>query len=104
VTQSSTSPQFRRLKTRTGPPLALTINGTTHTAFAGDTILTALLLAGPHVRRFEFGAADDHRAGFCLMGVCQDCWVRLTDGPRVRACTTLVAAGMRISTIEAPRA
>jgi aerobic-type carbon monoxide dehydrogenase small subunit (CoxS/CutS family) len=38
------------------------------------------------------------RAGFCLMGACQDCWVWLADGSRLRACTTLLAEGMQVRT------
>jgi NADH dehydrogenase/NADH:ubiquinone oxidoreductase subunit G len=30
------------------------------------------------------------------MGACQDCWVALADGRRVRACTTPVEAGMAV--------
>ena len=37
-------------------------------------------------------------AGFCLMGACQDCWVWLEDGRRVRACTTYVEPGLSIRT------
>jgi predicted molibdopterin-dependent oxidoreductase YjgC len=32
------------------------------------------------------------------MGECQDCFVALADGDRVRACTTLVAPGMAVRT------
>ncbi|MFM8990423.1 MAG: 2Fe-2S iron-sulfur cluster-binding protein, partial [Alphaproteobacteria bacterium] len=45
---------------------------------------------------FEFG--EGARAGFCLMGACQDCFVALVDGSRVRACTTLVSEGMAVLT------
>jgi NADH dehydrogenase/NADH:ubiquinone oxidoreductase subunit G len=38
------------------------------------------------------------RAGFCQMGACQDCWVALEDGTRLRACTTKLEPGMRILT------
>jgi predicted molibdopterin-dependent oxidoreductase YjgC len=31
------------------------------------------------------------------MGACQDCWVRLEDGRRVRACSTLLEEGQAIS-------
>jgi aerobic-type carbon monoxide dehydrogenase small subunit (CoxS/CutS family) len=48
------------------------------------------------VRAAEF--EDGARAGFCLMGACQDCWVSLEDGTRLRACTSFVAEGMRIVT------
>jgi aerobic-type carbon monoxide dehydrogenase small subunit (CoxS/CutS family) len=58
--------------------------------------MTAILLNAPALRRFEFG--EGARAGFCLMGACQDCFVALADGSRVRACTTLVAEGMAVLT------
>jgi NADH dehydrogenase/NADH:ubiquinone oxidoreductase subunit G len=32
------------------------------------------------------------------MGACQDCWVALEDGTRLRACTSFVGDGMRIVT------
>jgi len=44
-----------------------------------------MLTNGDVLRRLEFGGAP--RAGFCLMGACQDCWVWMDDGGRVRACT-----------------
>jgi hypothetical protein len=58
--------------------------------------LTAILLHRGYLRMSEFG--DGPRAGFCLMGACQDCWVSAADGERLRACTTYVAAGMAIVT------
>lgn len=64
-------------------------------ALAGDTLLTALLCNGVALRRNEFDG--DLRAGFCNMGACQDCWVELEDGSRVRACTTEVWDGLRVS-------
>lgn len=79
------------------PPLALSIDGTPVTARAGDTLLSVLLRARGHVRKAEFGTPV-LRAGFCLMGACQDCWVSLAGGERVRACTTLARAGMQIIT------
>jgi len=42
------------------------------------------------------------RAGFCLMGACQDCWVWLADHSRVRACTTVVADGMHVLSTAPP--
>eukprot|EP01132_Coremiostelium_polycephalum_P016650 gene16650-20003_t len=47
-----------------------------------------------HLRGSDFSA--ERRAGFCLMGACQDCWVRLEDGRRVRACSTLLEDGQAI--------
>lgn len=65
-------------------------------ALLGDTVLTAILATATAVRRSEFG--PEARAGFCLMGACQDCWVWQEQGPRIRACSTVIAEGMRILT------
>ena len=65
-------------------------------ALEGDTVLTAMLASGHALRMSEFG--PEPRAGFCLMGACQDCWVWQEEGPRLRACTTLIAEGMRLRT------
>lgn len=87
---------FRRLKPRAGAAIPFTIDGETVEARAGDLLLSAILLHRTALRRFEFGDSD--RAGFCLMGACQDCWVTLADGTRLRACTTAVAPGMAVVT------
>jgi len=87
---------FVRAVARTAGPVAFSIDGRPVSAAAGDSVLAAMLTNGDAVRRHEFGTAM--RAGFCLMGACQDCWVWLEDGDRVRACTTQVVAGMRLRT------
>lgn len=86
--------QFTRVAQRVGPPVTLTFDGAVLTATAGDSILSALLSHGRLVRKLEFGG--EPRAGFCLMGACQDCWVWSADGGRLRACTTLVSDGMAL--------
>jgi predicted molibdopterin-dependent oxidoreductase YjgC len=85
---------FRRLVPRSGAPFPFTIDGEEAEAREGDLLLTAILLHRSSLRRFEFGDTD--RAGFCLMAACQDCWVGLADGRRVRACSTLIEPGMAI--------
>ncbi len=85
---------FHRLSRRDAPEIAFTINGEAVTAREGDLLVTAILTHRATLRKFEFGA--DMRAGYCLMGACQDCWVTLSDGSRVRACTTLVSPGMAV--------
>ncbi len=72
------------------------IDGRRVSALQGDTLLTAMLQHGDHVRRSEFGG--EKRAGFCMMGACQDCWVWTADGGRLRACSTEVLEGMAVST------
>ncbi|TGD92529.1 (2Fe-2S)-binding protein [Methylobacterium nonmethylotrophicum] len=87
---------FQRLATRPGAAIPFTIDGAPAEAKAGDLLIGAILLYRRSLRRFEFGPGE--RAGFCLMGACQDCWVGLADGRRVRACTTLVEPGMAVIT------
>ena len=48
------------------------------------------------LRESDFSPAP--RAGFCLMGACQDCWVQLDTGERLRACTTMLVTGMHVRT------
>lgn len=90
------SGRFVRLAEADRHPVEITIDGRRATALRGDTVLTVLLVEGGHVRRSEFG--DGVRAGFCLMGACQDCWVWTADGQRIRACTTEIVEGMHILT------
>jgi hypothetical protein len=75
-------------------PLAFHFDGEELKARDGDTVLTGILLSMRDLREAEFGS--ERRAGFCLMGACQDCWVWQEAGPRLRACSTLLRAGMRL--------
>lgn len=88
--------RFRRLAETERATVELTVDGQTIAALAGDTLMVAILANGAALRDSEFG--DGRRAGFCLMGACQDCWVWTTDGDRLRACSTEVSAGLSIST------
>jgi predicted molibdopterin-dependent oxidoreductase YjgC len=88
--------QFRRLCETDRPVIRFVLDGRDCEALAGDTLLTALLTNGQRLRSSEFD--DGSRAGFCLMGACQDCWVDLDDGTRLRACTSFIAEGLRIVT------
>lgn len=85
-----------RIALQNRPRLSITIDGEACEALAGDTILTAVLTQRDRLRISEFSGAP--RAGYCLMGACQDCWITLEDGQRMRACSTLVQPGMRIVT------
>lgn len=85
-------PLLRRVSAPASPPLRLSWNGQPLQARDGDTVLTAVLLAQQQLR-VTLGAGAP-RAGFCLMGACQDCWVQTAAGERLRACTTLAEDGM----------
>ena len=88
-----------RLAERGRPPVRFLLDGIECEALAGDTVLTAVLTSSRVLRQSEFG--PEGRAGFCLMGACQDCWVWQQDGTRLRACSTLVGNGMSLMT-QAP--
>jgi hypothetical protein len=79
-----------------GAPVRILIDGAEVAACAGESVLVAVLAARNALRLHEFNG--EPRAGFCLMGACQDCWIWLADGRRIRACTTAVAEAMDVST------
>ena len=87
---------FQRLADTRRPEIEITVDGDKVRVLEGDTVLTAILLHLDHLRLHEIG--EEPRAGFCLMGACQDCWVSESDGKRLRACTTYVRPGLNIVT------
>jgi D-hydroxyproline dehydrogenase subunit gamma len=89
-------PRFVRLGETGRPVVTILVDGTAVPAFAGDTLLVAVLTHFGKLRRSEFGGTA--RAGFCLMAACQDCWVWAETGERLRACDTPVKAGLSILT------
>lgn len=89
-----TAPQFCRTGPITADRLEIYFDGDPVSAVPGDTLLVAVLTARGALRRSA--AAAEMRAGFCLMGACQECWLWLEDGRRLRACTTPVEPGMRV--------
>ena len=88
--------QLVRLSEADRAPVFFTLDGIPMRALEGDTVLTAILTQRHALRASEF--SGEPRAGFCLIGACQDCWVRTEDGGRLRACSTLIEAGMRVLT------
>ncbi|WP_322034071.1 (2Fe-2S)-binding protein [Paraburkholderia sp. J76] len=88
--------QFVRVAETARASVSFVLDGVEVEALAGDTLLTAILTHQRHVRRSEF--STEPRAGFCLIGACQDCWVRSEDGTRLRACSTPLREGMRVIT------
>ena len=83
-----------RLAEAARAPVDFWFDGAPLRALQGDTVLTAILLSARALRDAEFGT--ETRAGFCLMGACQDCWVWPENGLRFRACSTLIKPGMRL--------
>ncbi|VVE60923.1 Hydrogen cyanide synthase subunit HcnA [Pandoraea captiosa] len=107
--QPAAHAQLTRLSETARAPVTFYIDGAPVQALAGDTVLTAILTHQRHVRISEFSGTP--RAGFCMIGACQDCWVRCEPTTalagedrgdaqltRLRACSTIVQPGMRVVT------
>ncbi|MHC5203916.1 (2Fe-2S)-binding protein [Pseudomonas chlororaphis] len=90
--------RFVRLGERERAPVRLWVDGAPIEALQGDTLMVALLTQGAALRQSEFDSG--RRAGFCLMGACQDCWVWTRAGERLRACSSEVREGLDILTTQ----
>lgn len=87
---------LHRVLPRDAETVEIVIDGEPVEAFLGESLLVAIL---SHLTRLRVHETDGvPRAGFCLMGACQECWVLREDGRRLRACTTQVTAGLRLRT------
>ena len=71
-------------------------------ACAGETIASALLLAGRRTIR-RTARTGEPRGLYCVMGVCWECAVRV-EARTVRACMAPAAPGLRVETLGGPRA
>ena len=76
------------------PRVAVNVDGAPIEARAGESVLAAVLTARSALGTRDFESLP--RAGFCLMGACQDCWIWTEDGTRLQACLTPVSEGMRL--------
>ncbi|MDE1169081.1 MAG: (2Fe-2S)-binding protein [Pseudomonas sp.] len=92
------SARFVRLAEQERPTVSLIVDGKPIEALQGDTLMVALLTSGDSLRGSEFDPG--RRAGFCLMGACQDCWVWTRGGERLRACSQDVREGLDILTTQ----
>ncbi|MEQ4257091.1 (2Fe-2S)-binding protein [Pseudomonas syringae] len=90
--------RFVRLGERDRPVVSLIVDGAPIEALQGDTLMVALLTRKATLRQSEFDPG--RRAGFCLMGACQDCWVWTRSGERLRACSNEVRDGLDIVTTQ----
>ncbi|KFE45782.1 MULTISPECIES: (2Fe-2S)-binding protein [Pseudomonas] len=90
--------RFVRLGERDRPVVSLMVDGAPIEALQGDTLMVALLTRKPTLRQSEFDPG--RRAGFCLMGACQDCWVWTRSGERLRACSNEARDGLDIVTTQ----
>jgi predicted molibdopterin-dependent oxidoreductase YjgC len=87
--------KLRITKFQRPAPVSITVEGQKVTAHPGESLAAALIAAG----LWRFGEGEDParpRTAFCMMGVCQQCLLRL-DGRLVQACLTPVAAGQEVT-------
>ena len=94
------SARFVRVARWTSPTITISIDGEIVEVPKGQSILVSVLSHRAALRTQM--VSSEPRAGFCLMGACQECWMWLDDGRRVRACTTTVDAGMAVCTTAPP--
>lgn len=76
--------------------IRFTFDGQPLTARLGDTIASALYAAG--IRSWRRLRLGDERGLLCGIGVCFDCLLSVDGVANLRACQTLVTAGMRVET------
>jgi len=87
---------FKRLA-EVGAPVAITVDGKSIIARAGDTVAAAMLAAGiDHCRTTPVTGAP--RAPYCLMGVCFDCLVTVDGVGSRQGCLMPVRDGMTVET------
>lgn len=96
INQSHEPGQLLRVAELNRTSFTIFINGEAAQVLEGDTLLTAVLTHQKFIRQTDF--SQSVRAGFCLMGACQDCWVASEDGMRMRSCSTFVQPNMRLVT------
>ena len=83
-----------------GEAVSISVDGLEVRAYPGEMLAAALFAAG--LRRLRASPrAGGPRGMFCLMGVCQECLVRV-DGAAVLACQATVRAGMTVTLGSGP--
>ncbi|WP_295805660.1 (2Fe-2S)-binding protein [uncultured Nitratireductor sp.] len=86
---------FKRNNAIKSPRVSFTFEGCSIDAAAGDTIASALMLAGEtHFRNTPVSQSE--RGPFCLMGVCFECLVEVDGIPNRQACMVSVREGMKV--------
>ncbi len=77
--------------------IRLRVNGEEIEAFAGETVMAALLAAG--IRGFKTShVLGQPRGPLCGMGVCYECQLTINGSPGQRACMVEADEGMEIET------
>ena len=82
----------------TSPPVVtITIDGTVIDAIEGEPIAAALLANGIRVFR-TMPRTGEARGGYCMVGRCSDCLMKVDGELNVRVCVTPVRDGLQVET------
>jgi len=84
----------RIARVQRGARVSILVGDEAIAAHAGEMLAAALMAAGMWQLRLSPGAHAP-RGAFCLMGVCQECAIRV-DGEIRQACQVEVREGMRV--------
>lgn len=79
---------------RRADDITITVDGRPLACRAGETVATALLAAGFCKLRTS-PRTGAPRGAFCMMGVCQECAIRIDDRVQ-QACLVQVRPGLRV--------
>lgn len=88
---------FRSLQNKDLDLVTLSINGHPVTARNGQSVWSAMALAG-QVETRKAALSGEARSAYCAMGVCFECMVEIDGLPNQQACLRLVSDGMKVVT------
>ncbi|MBE1284176.1 MAG: (2Fe-2S)-binding protein [Rhodobacteraceae bacterium] len=88
---------FRSLQDVGASPVTLSVNGQPVTALPGQSVWTAMAVAGQTETR-KAALSGEARSAYCAMGVCFECLVEIDGLPNQQACLRRVADGMVVIT------
>jgi predicted molibdopterin-dependent oxidoreductase YjgC len=79
------------------PTVTISIDGREIEAREGEPVAAALMVNGIRVFR-TMPKTGEARGGYCFVGRCSDCLMKIDGELNVRVCVTPVKAGMRVET------
>jgi predicted molibdopterin-dependent oxidoreductase YjgC len=77
--------------------VTITVDGREIEAREGEPVAAALLVNGIRVFR-TMPKTGEVRGGYCMVGRCSDCFMKIDGELNVRVCITPVKDGMRVET------
>ncbi len=88
---------FRSLQDNDHDLVTLSVNGQPITARKGQSVWSAMAVAGQVVTR-KAALSGEERSAYCAMGVCFECMVEIDGLPNQQACLRRVVDGMSVMT------